>query len=46
MRYAAARLWVDRIIEPGQTRLALLTALSVATRHDDGRPFKTGVLQV
>src|SRR5207247_5726747 len=38
VRYAAARLWVDRIIEPGQTRLALLTALSVATRHDDGRP--------
>src|SRR5207244_3953458 len=29
VRYAAARLWVDRIIEPGQTRLALLTALSV-----------------
>jgi hypothetical protein len=24
----------------------LLTALSVATRYDDGRPFKTGVLQV
>src|SRR3989440_2058714 len=46
VRYAAARLWVDRIIEPAQTRSALLTALSIATRHDDGRPFKTGVLQV
>jgi acetyl-CoA carboxylase carboxyltransferase component len=46
VRYAAARLWVDRLIEPAATRRELLTALSVATRHDDGRPFKTGVLQV
>ncbi len=46
VRYAAARLWVDAIIEPSQTRAALLTALSVATRHDEGRAFKTGVLQV
>jgi 3-methylcrotonyl-CoA carboxylase beta subunit len=46
IRYAAARLWVDAIIQPEDTRQALLTALSVATRHDDGRPFKTGVLQV
>ena len=46
IRYAAARLWVDAIIEPAQTRKALLTALSVALRHDDGRAFKTGVLQV
>ena len=46
MRYAAARLWVDAIIRPEDTRPALLTALDVATRHDDGREFKTGVLQV
>ncbi len=46
IRYAAARLWVDAIIEPAQTRAALLTALSVALRYDDGRAFKTGVLQV
>jgi acetyl-CoA carboxylase carboxyltransferase component len=46
IRYAAARLWVDAIIRPEETRAALLTALEVATRHDDGRPFKTGVLQV
>ena len=46
VRYAAARLWVDRIVAPGETRLALLTALAMATRHDDGRPFRTGVLQV
>ena len=46
VRYAAARLWVDAILDPAQTRAALLTALAVATRHDDGRPFRTGVLQV
>ena len=46
IRYAAARLWVDAIVQPEETRAALLTALEVATRHDDGRAFKTGVLQV
>jgi acetyl-CoA carboxylase carboxyltransferase component len=46
VRYAAARLWVDAILDPAQTRAALLTALEVATRYDDGRPFRTGVLQV
>jgi acetyl-CoA carboxylase carboxyltransferase component len=46
IRYAAARLWVDQIIDPAETRAALLLALEVATRHDEGRPFKTGVLQV
>src|SRR5205085_6447499 len=37
VRYAAARLWVDRIVEPLASREALLLALAVATRHDDGR---------
>jgi acetyl-CoA carboxylase carboxyltransferase component len=46
IRYGAARLWVDAILDPVQTRAALLTALEVATRYDDGRPFRTGVLQV
>ena len=46
VRYAAARLWVDAIIRPEDTRSALLTALAVATRFDEGKPFKTGVLQV
>src|SRR5262245_47571855 len=46
VRYAAARLWVDRIVRAEETRSALLTALTVATRHDAGRPFKAGVLQV
>lgn len=46
IRYAAARLWVDRVLDPPETRDALLLALEVATRYDDGRPFQTGVLQV
>jgi acetyl-CoA carboxylase carboxyltransferase component len=46
IRYAAARLWVDKIIRPAETRHALRLALSIATRYDDGRPFKTGVFQV
>jgi acetyl-CoA carboxylase carboxyltransferase component len=46
IRYGAARLWVDQIVAPADTRSALLLALEVATRHDDGRPFRTGVLQV
>jgi acetyl-CoA carboxylase carboxyltransferase component len=46
VRYAAARLWVDKILDPAETREALLLALEIATRYDEGRPFKTGVLQV
>jgi acetyl-CoA carboxylase carboxyltransferase component len=46
VRYAAARLWVDAILDPAQTRTALLTALDIATRYDDGRAFRTGVFQV
>jgi 3-methylcrotonyl-CoA carboxylase beta subunit len=46
IRYAAARLWVDAIVQPENSRAALLTAVEVATKHDSGRAFKTGVLQV
>jgi acetyl-CoA carboxylase carboxyltransferase component len=46
VRYAAARGWVDAILDPAATRETLAFALQVATRHDDGRPFQTGVLQV
>jgi acetyl-CoA carboxylase carboxyltransferase component len=46
VRYGAARLWVDRIVSPADSRDALRTTLAVATRHDEGRPFRTGVLQV
>jgi acetyl-CoA carboxylase carboxyltransferase component len=46
VRYAAARLWVDAIVSPPRTRSVLLDALEVATRFDDRREFRTGVLQV
>jgi 3-methylcrotonyl-CoA carboxylase beta subunit len=46
VRYAAARLWVDAILTPAKTRDALLLALELATRFDDDREFRTGVLQV
>jgi 3-methylcrotonyl-CoA carboxylase beta subunit len=44
-RYAAARLWVDAIIDPAQTRDALITALEAAALNSEIRQFKTGVLQ-
>ena len=46
VRYAAARLWVDRIVAPSESRSALLTALRTARRYVEERPFRTGVLQV
>jgi acetyl-CoA carboxylase carboxyltransferase component len=46
VRYAAARLWVDKILDPAETRAALLLALDVALRHKECLEFKTGVLQV
>jgi 3-methylcrotonyl-CoA carboxylase beta subunit len=44
-RYAAARLWVDAIVDPAHTRDALITALDAAALNPDIREFKTGVLQ-
>jgi acetyl-CoA carboxylase carboxyltransferase component len=46
VRYAAARLWVDKILDPAETRSALLQTLEITSRYDDGRAFRTGVLQV
>ncbi len=46
IRYGAARGWVDSIITPEETRVTLVRALEVATRHADNQPFVTGVLQV
>jgi acetyl-CoA carboxylase carboxyltransferase component len=46
IRYAAARLWVDGIIYPSQTRATLIHSLDIVTRHADEEPFRTGVLQV
>ena len=44
-RYAAARLWVDAILDPAHTREALIWALEAASLNPDVREFKTGVLQ-
>jgi 3-methylcrotonyl-CoA carboxylase beta subunit len=44
-RYAAARLWVDAIIDPAHTREALVQALETAALNPDVAEFKTGVLQ-
>jgi 3-methylcrotonyl-CoA carboxylase beta subunit len=44
-RYAAARLWVDAIIDPAHTRDALIWALESAALNPKIREFKTGVLQ-
>jgi len=44
-RYAAARLWLDAIIDPAQTRDALIWALNAASLNSEIPPFKTGVLQ-
>ena len=44
-RYGAARLWVDAIIDPAQTREALIWALEAAALNPVVRDFRTGVLQ-
>jgi acetyl-CoA carboxylase carboxyltransferase component len=44
-RYAAARLWVDGIIDPAQTREALLLALEAAALNPEVPKFNPGVLQ-
>jgi acetyl-CoA carboxylase carboxyltransferase component len=44
-RYAAARLWVDAIIDPAQTREALIWSLEAAALNPDIKEFKTGVWQ-
>jgi acetyl-CoA carboxylase carboxyltransferase component len=44
-RYAAARLWVDAILDPAHTREALIWALDAAALNPEVREFKTGVLQ-
>jgi acetyl-CoA carboxylase carboxyltransferase component len=44
-RYAAARLWVDAIIDPAKTRDVLLTALKAAALNPDVEKFNPGVIQ-
>lgn len=44
-RYGAARLWIDRIIDPIETRDAITTALEAAALNPDVPAFGVGVLQ-
>src|SRR6266487_103673 len=44
-RYGAARLWIDKIIDPVDTREAITTALEAAALNPDVPEFKVGVLQ-
>jgi len=44
-RYAAARLWVDAIIDPAKTREAVLTALEACALNPDVEKFNVGILQ-
>lgn len=44
-RYGAARLWIDRIIDPVDTREAITRALEAAALNPDVPEFSVGVLQ-
>jgi len=46
VRYAAARLWVDAIINPIETRERISKAIGDANHNPDIEDFKTGVIQV
>jgi len=43
-RYGAARLWVDAIIDPAQTRAVLMTALEACALNREVARFNPGVL--
>src|SRR5579864_8714999 len=44
-RYGAARLWIDKIIDPIETREAIAQALEAAALNPEVAEFKVGVLQ-
>jgi 3-methylcrotonyl-CoA carboxylase beta subunit len=44
-RYGAARLWIDKIIDPLETREAITRALEAAALNPEVPEFKVGVLQ-
>lgn len=46
VRYAAARLWVDAIINPIETRERISLAIESANHNPKIEEFKTGVIQV
>lgn len=44
-RFAAARLWVDGLIDPADTREVIARSLACAAHNEQIPEFKTGVLQ-
>ncbi len=44
-RYGAARLWIDKIIDPAETRESIITALEAAALNPEVAKFSVGVLQ-
>ena len=44
-RYGAARLWIDAILDPAQTRAALITALEACALNPEVPAFHPGILQ-
>jgi 3-methylcrotonyl-CoA carboxylase beta subunit len=44
--YAAARLWVDAIIDPVDTRMVISEGIAAANHNPEMPEFKTGVFQV
>lgn len=46
VEYAAARLWVDAIIDPVETRKVISEGINAANHNPDIEEFKTGVFQV
>jgi 3-methylcrotonyl-CoA carboxylase beta subunit len=44
-RYGAARLWIDAIIDPANTREVLMTALEASALNAEVAKFNVGVLQ-
>lgn len=46
VQYAAARLWVDAIIDPANTRLVISQGIAAANHNPKMEEFKVGVFQV
>jgi acetyl-CoA carboxylase carboxyltransferase component len=44
--YAAARLWVDAIIDPAETRKIISQGIAAANHNPDIKEMKLGVFQV
>jgi acetyl-CoA carboxylase carboxyltransferase component len=44
-RYGAARLWIDAILDPVDTRAALITSLESVSLNPDVAPFNPGAMQ-